>query len=319
MIQLLVFLPLVAALVAGLGNRMIGDVAAKGVTTAALFVSAGDASGAGTCHELLGSAVAAAEAYQSAGEVERLERLLDGEADRRRRAVAVGEAVEEHRYRLRCGDPSGALVALESAVAAAETKERPALVMLRDELVARRLPPGRLTLTDDNARIVVAQPPITLGRNADASLSLRDTGISRSHVELHHGDDGWRLVELGSKNGTTLGGVRVRGALALPTSGELGLGDRCAVGFTVAGDRLALAIVRGMDRGLRLISSMGAMHIAAQSSSEALVALRFHKGAPRVRAISHALFVNGSSVSGEIEPLRGDVIEVATVRWEVGA
>ena len=40
MIQLLVFLPLVAALVAGLGNRMIGNVAAKGVTTAALFVSA---------------------------------------------------------------------------------------------------------------------------------------------------------------------------------------------------------------------------------------------------------------------------------------
>jgi len=41
MIQLLVFLPLVAALVAGLGNRMIGNVAAKGITTLALFVSAG--------------------------------------------------------------------------------------------------------------------------------------------------------------------------------------------------------------------------------------------------------------------------------------
>ena len=40
MIQLLVFLPLVAALVAGLGNRMLGDTIAKSVTTAALFVSA---------------------------------------------------------------------------------------------------------------------------------------------------------------------------------------------------------------------------------------------------------------------------------------
>ena len=40
MIQLLVFLPLVAALIAGLGNRAIGDVAAKSVTTGALFVSA---------------------------------------------------------------------------------------------------------------------------------------------------------------------------------------------------------------------------------------------------------------------------------------
>ena len=39
-VQLIVFLPLVAALVAGLGNRMIGNTAAKAVTTGALFVSA---------------------------------------------------------------------------------------------------------------------------------------------------------------------------------------------------------------------------------------------------------------------------------------
>ncbi|WP_129792766.1 NADH-quinone oxidoreductase subunit L [Sphingosinicella sp. CPCC 101087] len=39
MIQAIVFLPLAAALVAGLGNRMIGNFAAKLVTTAALFVS----------------------------------------------------------------------------------------------------------------------------------------------------------------------------------------------------------------------------------------------------------------------------------------
>ena len=39
MIQLLVFLPLLAAAVAGLGNRMIGNTAAKTVTTGALFVS----------------------------------------------------------------------------------------------------------------------------------------------------------------------------------------------------------------------------------------------------------------------------------------
>jgi len=41
MIQLIVFLPLLAALVAGLGNRMIGNTVAKAVTTGALFVSCG--------------------------------------------------------------------------------------------------------------------------------------------------------------------------------------------------------------------------------------------------------------------------------------
>ncbi|AGH47774.1 MULTISPECIES: NADH-quinone oxidoreductase subunit L [Sphingomonas] len=39
MIKLIVFLPLLAAIIAGLGNRMIGNVAAKAVTTGALFVS----------------------------------------------------------------------------------------------------------------------------------------------------------------------------------------------------------------------------------------------------------------------------------------
>ena len=40
MIQLIVFLPLLAALIAGLGDRVLGDFGAKLVTTAALFVSA---------------------------------------------------------------------------------------------------------------------------------------------------------------------------------------------------------------------------------------------------------------------------------------
>ena len=40
MIQLIVFLPLLAAIIAGLGGRMIGKTAAKVVTTGALFVGA---------------------------------------------------------------------------------------------------------------------------------------------------------------------------------------------------------------------------------------------------------------------------------------
>ncbi|MBC2777592.1 NADH-quinone oxidoreductase subunit L [Parasphingopyxis marina] len=39
MIQLIVFLPLLAAIVAGLGNRMLGNVAAKLITTGALFAA----------------------------------------------------------------------------------------------------------------------------------------------------------------------------------------------------------------------------------------------------------------------------------------
>ena len=40
-IHLIVFLPLLAAIVAGLGNRMLGNVISKSITTAALFIAAG--------------------------------------------------------------------------------------------------------------------------------------------------------------------------------------------------------------------------------------------------------------------------------------
>ena len=41
MIQAIVFLPLLAAIIAGFGNRLIGNVPAKLVTTGALFVACG--------------------------------------------------------------------------------------------------------------------------------------------------------------------------------------------------------------------------------------------------------------------------------------
>ena len=39
MVQAIVFLPLLAAIVAGLGNRLLGNFAAKLITTGALFAS----------------------------------------------------------------------------------------------------------------------------------------------------------------------------------------------------------------------------------------------------------------------------------------
>ena len=39
MINAIVFLPLLAAIVAGLGNRMLGNTVAKSITTGALFIS----------------------------------------------------------------------------------------------------------------------------------------------------------------------------------------------------------------------------------------------------------------------------------------
>ena len=81
------------------------------------------------------------------------------------------------------------------------------------EVMDRR--PGLLALhvTDDAGPrdITVQGPHATAGAHADNALVLRDEGISNVHFELEVKDDGATLRDLGSKNGTWIGGmVRVQ-------------------------------------------------------------------------------------------------------------
>lgn len=48
-----------------------------------------------------------------------------------------------------------------------------------------------------------------LGRDPDCELAVQDDRISRRHASITHGETGWVLEELGSKNGTHLDGVKV--------------------------------------------------------------------------------------------------------------
>ncbi len=65
-----------------------------------------------------------------------------------------------------------------------------------------------------------------LGRGAKADVRVEDEGISRSHARLISTGPGcFRLVDLGSRNGTYLNGERIRSA-------ELKDGDRVQVGST---------------------------------------------------------------------------------------
>jgi pSer/pThr/pTyr-binding forkhead associated (FHA) protein len=61
-----------------------------------------------------------------------------------------------------------------------------------------------------------------VGRGADCELRLDVSSVSRLHARLEFADDGWRLVDAGSANGSTVNGEPV-------TSRELADGD--ALGF----------------------------------------------------------------------------------------
>jgi hypothetical protein len=152
---------------------------------------------------------------------------------------------------------------------------------------------------------------VIIGRAADASLPLRDGGVSRHHVEIKH-DHGWTVADLGSKNGTSLGGVPLAGRVTMPAQGELGVGEMCTLTFS-AGAQLEMRITRGLDEGLLLVAGERTIVVPG------LVAVDFAEdGRAHVSRAERAVFVGGRT-GDRVEPLIGEDIEVGGVRWKVAA
>jgi DNA-binding CsgD family transcriptional regulator len=66
---------------------------------------------------------------------------------------------------------------------------------------------------------------LTLGRAADAGLRLEgDLGVSRLHALCERLDGGWRLSDLGSRNGTFVNDTRLVDPVALRPGDEVRIG-----------------------------------------------------------------------------------------------
>jgi DNA-binding NtrC family response regulator len=74
---------------------------------------------------------------------------------------------------------------------------------------------------DDAARLAI-------GTSADNALVLADPTVSRYHLELAREPDGLHVIDLGSRNGTWVGGVRIERAV-VPAGTTLRLGDTTLV------------------------------------------------------------------------------------------
>src|SRR5262245_38371048 len=58
-------------------------------------------------------------------------------------------------------------------------------------------------------RIIVISEQMSIGRSVEADISLKDSGLSRRHVELHRNPESCQIRDLGSRNGTRVNGAPV--------------------------------------------------------------------------------------------------------------
>jgi two-component system cell cycle response regulator len=118
----------------------------------------------------------------------------------------------------------------------AETLKVPAL----SALIGQRV--GALVVVQgaeaDLGRHVVVDTPVTIGRDEQVELPLRDGSISRRHCRVEREGDGYVLVDLGSTNGTNVNAHRVADRYPLVP------GDKIFLGASVIGFGLSDALDR---------------------------------------------------------------------------
>jgi hypothetical protein len=59
-------------------------------------------------------------------------------------------------------------------------------------------------------RVVLGEFIVTIGRLPECTITLADPNVSRRHAEIRPAGSGYRLIDLGSTNGTLVNGIKVR-------------------------------------------------------------------------------------------------------------
>jgi hypothetical protein len=107
-----------------------------------------------------------------------------------------------------------------------------------------------------------------VGRSADADLNLPDLRVSREHLRLVGGEDGWRIEDLASKNGTRLDGRPVSRA-TLDRAAWLSVGGVPVRFEEIGADKLGETQRR--ESGLRRKAEDIASRLRSQNALEGLL------------------------------------------------
>ena len=77
-------------------------------------------------------------------------------------------------------------------------------------------------------RIALDADSLKIGRQASCRIVFNDSNVSREHAQLRRSADGWKLLDLGSTNGTKINGVKITEEQLLVNGDELGFGTSSA-------------------------------------------------------------------------------------------
>jgi pSer/pThr/pTyr-binding forkhead associated (FHA) protein len=76
----------------------------------------------------------------------------------------------------------------------------------------------------DSQQYLLTGPVTVIGRGGDADIILDDTGVSRHHLELRSEPGSLVATDLGSTNGTFVGGERIRTPVTLSDHQQVRIG-----------------------------------------------------------------------------------------------
>lgn len=249
-------------LVALAGGGALSALSRHDLAGAARDVEAdGDAELAARAYRALGDREGEARALEQAGDVDALESLLGSSAEGDRRAREAERRLGEVDALLAGGARRRALAELDHL--ARDLGARADLVERAASLRARRaLGPRVRVELGGRAHALVLGAEVVLGR-AEADLVVPASAVSRRHLAFRRRGDALEVADLGSRNGTTLRGLDVRGALVVGDAPlELRLGREVpvrverapewpgALAVEVAGERALLPLGEARVPGL---------------------------------------------------------------------
>lgn len=258
---------------------------------------------AATAFELLGRTDDVARCLQKAGEVERLEALLEETSKASREARALRRYVGEYEMAMSVGARIEARAALEKALD--EAPDDRAVPDLLRRLEQRWPSARRVKLRVEEREVVfVGRDEVEVGRDAD--VVIRGTSVSRRHTSLTREATEIVVRDLGSRNGTLLAGVPIAAELRIKGATDLGLGDDVTLRVEPVKSSMRIEVMGGLDRGQIVFVGSGALRMPRLAAT-----ITFPSGHPTITPDAGAKARLGTqSVAAPVNLLAGDTLEI---------